>query len=657
MIWIALVACKDKGGDVADSADAAFTCAALNTRDDPTPPDLDTDAWTFDGEQPPATRVFTMVQAHETGTLFVGSDVAGSWRTQDDGETYEWMHADITHNLGDLYAAGDAVYRSAGGRLQRSLDDGARWDDIAFDTFEPGTPAQLVIAISGPSDDGDRVDVMTSDGTIWRSEDQGETLVEAAHTTLGPQPDAHLHLEASGFRMLGPSGETAALLATPDGVHQANADLSQWSQVLSAHAIATSLVRDPSDPDRVVIGDMHGDVHRSADGGDTWETSTLESAPLASAWSPNGTLVMLLEHTLAWSTDGGATFETRSSGLAQPTGAVFSDTGRLLVAEAGGMWLSDDDGQTLSEAPDAPRDLGMATIEAHPTCPSVVVVGSRCSGGVFSSNRWGEAWDPADLDMHYVMRVAWDPTDPGRMWAVSDDGLYRWDHDLGWFIAYTDAHFHGFAVHPQDGDQLLIGSVGSGEYADETGRVYKSEDGGATWSDSSAGLPETEASMHTLLVLPDDPEIVLLGTYRGGDVSHLMGEGIGMFRSTDGGASWTQVDGMPDEIAWLTDSPRGAVAATDDGLWESVDGGATWSQVSGPTGWILGVDSRGDVGLALERTGRSWKSTDGGASWTELPASVPTDPTNYLAAVTISADASTAWATAFGQGVWRIGLD
>ena len=649
---------KDKDGDGGDDTDSVpFDCAELGAEAEPTPPDLATDAWEERGDHPPATRLFTMVEAAGTGSIFVGSDVAGTWRSQDGAQTWLPMSTGITHNLAELYAppAGDGeVYRSNGGPLQKSDDDGGTWVEIAF----PLDTDRLVLAIGGPADDADTLYVFTSDGVMHLSSDAGENFVELGDTQLGPSDDGHLHLKASGYRVLGEAGDAPAILATPTSIQVIEEGFAGAEESLTDELATFTLVRDPADPLRLVIANHEGQLFRSTDGGRTWtEGAAIDGHPETAAWSDEGRLYVPVEDALLVSEDAGESFVSIETGISEPTSVVVASSGRIVLADQEGMQWSDDFGETFVDANEPPRDTGMAVTSAHPICPSVIVTASQCSGGLFSSTEWGESWEPAALHMHYVMAAHWDPTDPARLWAVSDDALYRWDADLSWYIAHQDVHFHGFTVDPRDGDHLLIGSVGSGEYADDSGRVYVSTDGAETWSESSAGLPTTEASMHTLIHWPDDPDIVLLGTYRGGDVAHLSGEGIGLWRSTDNGTSWSKTDLPQQEIAWLTESPSGVVAATDDGLWESTDKGVTWAKVDGPTGWLVGADFQGERGMAIDRIGETWKTYDGGESWDQLPSpDRPEEAFNYLGAISISADGSTAWAASYPQGVWRIGL-
>lgn len=679
IVWLlALTACKDGGGpgpgsdptDSGDSSTEPFDCAVLDAADLGDPPALASDTWTVLDAQPKAVNLYSLVQDHETGTIYAGSDKSGTWRSLDNGDGWWWLQAQITHNFTSVHVAagvGGVAYRSAGGRLQKTVDDGETWWDQAFYELDPSREAQLVVAIGGPDFDGDTVYLLTSDGVFWRSDDGVETLEEVTQTTIRPEL-ASSHLASPGFRLLGeayPDGPI--VLAADDGVYASTDGMATWQSRLDGSILGRSLIRDPADPDHLAVGTWSGRLYTSDDGGLSWtETrwadTTDRLVPVAVTWGD--ALYVAVAGALWRSTDAGATWTSTPTDFTAPGSAIVTDWGRLIVGDDANIWMTDDQGATWLPSATQPADLGMATISAHPECPGLVVTGSRCSGGTFGSTTWGDDWLSENAITHYVMALHWDPTDLGRLWAVSDNALWRRDAGAAWEIVYLDYHFHGFVVDPRDGDRLLLGTVGSGQDADASGRVLRSDDGGRTWTDSSAGLPANGASMHTMVRWPDDPDVVLLGTYQGGEYSHLGAPpgssedvaGIGLWRSDDDGASWEAVDLAPQEVAWLTESPAGVVALTDDGMWQSTDQGLTWSRVDGPEGWLLGADFHGDLGVVLEQSGRTWRTDDGGASWTELTAPHVLSTPNPLGAVTIAADGSTAWLTAYGFGIWAISL-
>lgn len=153
------------------------------------------------------------------------------------------------------------------------------------------------------------------------------------------------------------------------------------------------------------------------------------------------------------------------------------------------------------------------------------------------------------------------------------------------------------AAAPRDGDVVYVAVGDDHNPADpaadleRTGRVLRSDDGGATWSTSAqrwfvSGNQQFRVGTERLAVDPDDPDHVVFGTQR-----------EGLWRSTDGGASWEQVplDRLPAGL-WrdvLTDQAgvnfavyaptpgrsRLFVGVAHHGVYSSDDGGDTWDVV------------------------------------------------------------------------------
>ena len=135
------------------------------------------------------------------------------------------------------------------------------------------------------------------------------------------------------------------------------------------------------------------------------------------------------------------------------------------------------------------------------------------------------------------------PSDSAVVWAASSAGVFRSaDSGATWTDvsggAFTDVK--GLAVHPADANRAWALSA--------NGHVYRTDDGGATWSDSTTPL----LSPQTLLIDPHNPDTL----YAGGDCGPISlegpdiydgGVGVGVYKSTDGGVTWTaRNDGLTD---------------------------------------------------------------------------------------------------------------
>jgi photosystem II stability/assembly factor-like uncharacterized protein len=157
--------------------------------------------------------------------------------------------------------------------------------------------------------------------------------------------------------------------------------------------------------------------------------------------------------------------------------------------------------------------------------------------------------------------------------------------------------------------------------------IFKSTNGGANWRSVNFGLTSTAVS--SLTIVAQNPSTLYVGTW-----------GSGVFKSTDGGASWGTTGLHQTHVNALAIDPQNAriiYAATHmnaggptwdvDGLFKSTDGGISWTQLSPsylPQVQLLAIDPRspniiyaGESGCCSN--GALYRSPDGGVYWTEVP--------------------------------------
>jgi photosystem II stability/assembly factor-like uncharacterized protein len=174
------------------------------------------------------------------------------------------------------------------------------------------------------------------------------------------------------------------------------------------------------------------------------------------------------------------------------------------------------------------------------------------------------------------------------------------------------------AIDPQTPSTLYAGT--SGGYLGGGG-VFKSMDGGASWT---AIGPTNGASISALGIDPRTPTTLYAAT---------SDPVTAVYKSTDGGASWnaTGLTGISvSSLAIDPLTPTTLYAGTDDAVYKSTDGGASWNATAGLTGRVSSLviepltpttlyagTTTGLVFLGMWPPLRSgvYKSTDGGASW------------------------------------------
>ncbi len=196
--------------------------------------------------------------------------------------------------------------------------------------------------------------------------------------------------------------------------------------------------------------------------------------------------------------------------------------------------------------------------------------------------------------------------------------------------------------HPQNADILWIGAAGGG--------VWHSTDGGVTWAPQWHS--QDILNIGALAIDSKDPNVIYCGTGEA-DLSADSYPGVGLFKSTDGGASWQVLaspdnDAVPRRIGAIAIDPFdsrhiivGGVGFNESsasghdfgGLYFSHDGGATWTrELSFATNnyWCHAVvfhpTVTGKIYTTITEQGsRSgiWRSSDGGGSWQQLTSGLP----------------------------------
>ena len=225
----------------------------------------------------------------------------------------------------------------------------------------------------------------------------------------------------------------------------------------------------------------------------------------------------------------------------------------------------------------------------------------------------------------------WKTTDGGTTWAPVTDGQIA-TSSVG---AVAVAESNPDVVYLGMGETQLRGNVMQGD------GVYRSVDGGRTWK--HAGLADTQA-IARIRVHPRDPDVAYVAA-----LGHPYGPNAarGVFRTTDGGAHWTKVL-FRDERTGASDlsidpaDPRVVYAGLwevyrkpwilwsggpGSGLFKSVDGGDTWTELTRNAGLPRGVigktaiavspaDSRRLYALVEAEDGGLFRSDDAGTTWT-----------------------------------------
>ncbi|MRK01330.1 exo-alpha-sialidase [Aeromicrobium sp. S22] len=254
---------------------------------------------------------------------------------------------------------------------------------------------------------------------------------------------------------------------------------------------------------------------------------------------------------------------------------------------------------------------------------------------------WQLCPSPAEPD------VVWAGTQPSALFCSTDRGrtfeLVRslWDHPHRpeWAAGFGGQAIHTIVPHPSDPDIVTV--------AMSTGGVYRSEDGGASWTPHNHGIradfvpgepPEFGQCVHKVAVDAGDPDRLYAQNHGG------------VFRSDDAGETWQAIDeGLPADFGFpivahphrpgtiyvfpLTADVKRFPPDGKPAVWRSDDAGQTWHE-TGPglpsEAWTVVLrdafttDRSDPVGLYLgTRHGALWVSNDEGGTWAEVRTGLP----------------------------------
>jgi photosystem II stability/assembly factor-like uncharacterized protein len=281
--------------------------------------------------------------------------------------------------------------------------------------------------------------------------------------------------------------------------------------------------------------------------------------------------------------------------------------------DGGGVWKSTDSGGRWASRS---RGLGSPDVFALAVAPGHVLAGT--GAGIDRSADGGATWQHVWSEANgQVLSLALDPTDPDVAWAGTNrNGILRsTDGGLTWSRAFESFQpVQSIAIDP---DRIYTNNL-------------RSTDGGATWQ-------PMESHGETVLVDPRHPRTLLSG-------------GLGVWKSTDAGVTWTQLLAIPGTIESLLLDPSDPdvllAGPLGDLLRRSEDGGRTWTQIDVPTVAVVALAADpahagtfwlGSLGQGTFRSlnhGRTWAPRRRGLAATHVHSAAfdPRQPDTLYAA-------------------------
>ena len=323
-------------------------------------------------------------------------------------------------------------------------------------------------------------------------------------------------------------------------------------------------------------------------------------------------------------------------------------------AAGGGVWRTSDGGQRWENISDGHFGGSVGAVAVSTWDPNVIYVGG------------GEKTLRGNLSHGYGM---WKSTDAGKTWTSV--GLEN------------SRHIARVRIHPKDPDLVYAAVLGHAFGPSEERGVYRSKDGGATWE--RVLFANEDAGAVDLLLDPTNPRVLYATTWRVRRTPYSLesgGEGSALWKSTDGGDTWEELtrkkNGLPTGtlgIIGVTVSPANPervwaiIEAEEGGVFRSEDGGESWTKINEDRNlrqraWYytrIYADTQ-DADVVYVLNVQFWKSKDGGRTFESIdtPHSDhhdlwidPDDPTRMVVGDDgggqVSFDGGANWSTYYNQ--------
>ncbi len=246
------------------------------------------------------------------------------------------------------------------------------------------------------------------------------------------------------------------------------------------------------------------------------------------------------------------------------TGVINNPNLYYMGTAGGGVWKTTDAGSTWECISDDYFGGSIGAVAVSESDPNIIYVGEgeqTLRGNVSSGNG------------------VWKSMDAGETWK---------------FIGLKGSeHISRIRIHPTDPDLVYVAAIGNLWKPNESRGVYRSKDGGATWE--KVLYVSDKAGAGDLILDPNNARILYAATWqmkRNGYRMDSGGPDSKLFKSSDGGDSWTDISNLPGlpEGPWgitgIAISPVDSnriwtiIEAEKGGIYRSEDGGKTWKKIN-----------------------------------------------------------------------------
>jgi photosystem II stability/assembly factor-like uncharacterized protein len=620
------------------------------------------------GGGPPGGAVEAIVlDPKDPATVYAATNWSGVFKSTDGGESWTTINSGLANSMVYSLAISPSdnamVYAGTRNGVFKTVDGGRHWTAASYGLPKAIGRTQIDMLAIDPTNPKivyagtfDKVYKTINGAASWSAILSHPMVTQTsrfAALAVDPSHPATVYVAASdrGLFKSGDGGRNWKVITT-------GADFEYVEDVLV----------DPSNSTVIYVSDRGGKILRSADSGRNWiradaglpvgyggsltlavnpkDSRTLYAASSASVTSPmipsEGRFFRSSSRGEVWTKVGARISNANTKVLvADP---VHADT--LYAGTGGGILKTVDGGMSWRSTNSGITNSNISAIAVAPSESGVLYVGAS-GGGIAKSRDGGATWVPVNtgLTSDDVSALAIDPTDAARVYAGAGGGIFRSTNGgASWseVKALPSMAICSLAIDRSNSAVLYATTTGDG-------KAFKSTNGGDTWDEIRFGFPRTGGC--GLIMNPADPTILYASTY---DKST-----IEMLKSTDAGKTW-QKDAVDyrifgrvwQETAVLTIDPDDSNTlhtASVAGIFKSTNRGATWVRTASPPRGLerLVLDPKnsntiyGQGGSSISGEGRGvFKSTDGGKSW-KLINSGLADPAMVRSLLVDPTDSST----------------
>lgn len=548
------------------------------------------------------------------GTVYVGSDVGGfykstdygsSWRIHNNGLTDYYVEKILPHPQNP-----DVIFLGTWGGIHKSTDGGETWVPKR-NGFPAPSPSNYTAPIGALAFDP------TNPNIIYAGVGMTRLMDTAAKWIRVPTKGAVFKSTDCG--------ETWQMLRGTTGI--------------DTTALFYSLAVDPHNPN-VIFAGTHLGVYRSIDAGLTWELK-------------NSGLPLMPESVVVRE----VAIDPVDTGRVYAATCPMDDIARNSLCS--GIWVTTNYGEMWQPCTTGAWRINFRRIIVNSKNPAVLYAGALYGyggrGGVYKSTNRGQNWFRVTNNNN--VQKGWI-----YFWGYAPDGLALDTRDTA-VIFYCNSH--AVMKSTDAGENWLYcycESLGNGNWRStglevtcikqiipdpvDSNIIYialhdvgllKSTDRGASFRYMFQQLYPYGNTTYSLAIHPANHNILYAGT---GPWTYVYGK---LWRSTDGGENWTMLPGLPDTAYKSTvlidpnsreDSTVLYVWLARYGVYKSTDGGANWQRKDNGLNITIGSDSfihshpqmlamavnePNTLYLCLPKREKLYKTTNGGDSWFELP--------------------------------------